>query len=82
MAYHRGSEGSYQRWAELAGDELYTFQTLLPYFQKSCRFTPPNDAKRKTPNATVKFDPSAFNAAGGPLQVSYSNWVDPALTWF
>lgn len=82
MAYHRGSEGSYQRWAELTGDGSYTFQNLLPFFQKSCHFTPPNDAKRKIPNATVKFDPGAFNAAGGPLQVSYSNWVDPALTWF
>ena len=30
----------------------------------------------------VEFDPSAFSTTGGPLQVSHSNWVDPALTWF
>lgn len=82
MAYHRGTSGSYQRWADLTDDDSYTFQNLLPYFEKSCNFTPPNDAKRKTPNATVKYDPSVFSDTGGPLQVSYSNWVDPALTWF
>lgn len=82
MAYHRGCRGSYQRWANLTGDDSYTFQSLLPYFRRSCRFTPPNDAKRQTPNATVKFDSSVFEATGGPLEVSYSNWVDPALTWF
>lgn len=30
----------------------------------------------------MEFDPSAFNSAGGPLGVSYSNWVNPALMWF
>ena len=82
MAYHRGSEGSYQRWANLTADSSYTFRNLLPYFRKSCKFTPPNFAKRRMPNATVNFDTSAFTGTGGPLEVSYSNWVDPALTWF
>lgn len=82
LAYHRGTVGSYQRWANLTSDESYTFANLLPYFQKSCNFTPPNYTKRKAPNATVKFDPAAFSTSGAPLQVSYSNWVDPALTWF
>ncbi|KAL8782689.1 MAG: hypothetical protein Q9213_005168 [Squamulea squamosa] len=81
MAYHRGTTGCYQWWANLTSDKSYTFPNLLPYFRKSCRFTAPNYTKRQTPNATVKFDSSAFSAAGGPLQVSYSNWVDPALTW-
>ncbi|CAL8576587.1 hypothetical protein XPA_002462 [Xanthoria parietina] len=82
MAYHRGTAGSYAQWAKMVGDDSYSFPSLLPYFRKSCRFSPPDDAKRQTPNATVEFDPSAFDAAGGPLEVSYSNWVDPALTWF
>jgi choline dehydrogenase len=82
MAYHRGTSGCYQRWADLTHDDSYTFESLLPYFEKSCHFTPPDDAKRKTPNATVRYDPSVFSDTGGPLQVSYSNWVDPALTWF
>lgn len=82
MAYHRGTNGTYQRWAELVNDRTYTFPNLLPYFQKSCKLTPPNDAKQRTPNATVKYDVAAFSTLGGPLQVSWCNWVDPALTWF
>ena len=82
MAYHRGTIGSYDRWANVVGDESYTFKNLLPYFEKSCSFSPPNNAKRQTPNATVKYDTNVFSSMGGPLQVSYSNWVDVALTWF
>ena len=82
MAYHRGTTGAYDRWADLVGDRSYTFKSLLPFFEKSCKFSPPNNAKRQTPNATVKYDSSVFSSVGGPLQVSYSNWVDVALTWF
>lgn len=82
MAYHRGTSGTYDLWARMVGDDSYTFPNLLPFFQKSCTFSPPNYRKRQLRNATVKFDPSAFKAGAGPLQVSYSNWVDPALTWF
>lgn len=82
MAYHRGTFGSYDRWADVVGDDSYTFANLLPYFRRSCEFHPPDFNKRQILNATVKFDVSAFDVDGGPLQVSYSNWVDPALTWF
>ena len=82
MAYHRGTTGAYDRWADLVGDQSYTFKSLLPYFEKSCKFSPPNNAKRQTPNATVKYDSSVFSSVGGPLQVSYSNWVNVGLTWF
>ncbi|KAI4268745.1 MAG: hypothetical protein LQ337_007676 [Flavoplaca oasis] len=82
MAYHRGNVGSYSRWAHLAEDGSYTFPNLLRYFQKSCKFTAPDESKRQTPNATVKFDMGAFNASGGPLEISYGSWVDQAYTWF
>ncbi|KAI4160593.1 MAG: hypothetical protein LQ342_005614 [Letrouitia transgressa] len=82
MAYHRGTSGSYNRWASVVGDGSYTFANILPYFKKSCDFHPPDYNKRQILNATVKYDPSAFDTNGGPLEVSYSNWVDPALTWF
>lgn len=74
--------GTYQRWAIIVGDRSYTFTNLPPYFKKYCHLTPPNVSARNTPNATVHFDPTAFNASGGPLQVSWSKWVDPPLTWF
>lgn len=82
MLYQRSNIGAYQRWADLTDDDSYTFQNLMAYFKKSCNFTPPNDTKRKMPNATVKYDPSVFSDMGGPLQVSYSNWVEPIQTWF
>jgi len=82
MAYHRASNGTYQRWASLVGDESYTFANLLPYFKKSCQFTPPNFSKRDTANSTVEFDSTAFIETGGPLEVSWGNWVDSPLTWF
>lgn len=71
MAYHRGTIGAYQRWADLVGDQSYTFSRILPYFKKSSTLTPPNLEKRDAPNATVRYDASAFNnALRGPLQVS------------
>ena len=82
MAYHRGTTGTYDRWANVIGDQSYTFANLLPYFKKSCDFHPPDFGKRQIRNATVEYDPSVFDVNRGPLDVSYSNWVDPALTWF
>lgn len=82
MAYHRGSVGAYQRWADLVGDQSYTFDRLLPYFKRTSTLTPPNLGKRNAPNATVLYDPSASdNSLAGPLQVSWANWVDPAQSW-
>ncbi|KAL1794106.1 hypothetical protein ACET3X_007527 [Alternaria dauci] len=82
MAYHRGTVGSYQRWADLVGDQSYTYDKVLPYFKKSATLTAPNLAKRNAPNATVQYDDSVFdNALHGPLQVSWANWVDPAQSW-
>ncbi|KAK0104924.1 hypothetical protein ONS95_005187 [Cadophora gregata] len=80
MAYLRGTKGSYQRWADHVGDQSYTFPNLLPFFQKSAHFTPPDLSKRATSNAIPVYDPAAFdNSKGGPLQVSYGNWVDPTI---
>lgn len=82
MAYHRGTTGSYQRWADLVADQSYTFDRLLPYFKRTAALTPPNLEKRNAPNATVLYDAGAFdNRMGGPLQVSWANWVDPTQSW-
>ncbi|KAF2791692.1 GMC oxidoreductase [Melanomma pulvis-pyrius CBS 109.77] len=82
MAYHRGTVGSYQRWADLVGDQSYTFDSLLPYFKRTSTLTPPNLQKRNAPNATALYDSTAFdNSLKGPLQVSWANWVDPAQSW-
>lgn len=82
MTYHRGTSGSYKRWADLVGDQSYTFDRLLPYFKRTSTLTPPNLEKRKAPNATVLYDSTAFdNQLHGPLQVSWANWVDPTQSW-
>lgn len=82
MAYHRGTRGAYQRWADLVGDQSYTFDRLLPFFKRTSTLTRPNLAKRKAPNATALYDASVFdNRLGGPLQVSWANWVDPTQSW-
>lgn len=82
MAYHRGTTGAYRRWADMVGDQSYTFDRLLPYFKRTATVTPPNLEKRKAPNATVLYDAGAFdNRFGGPLQVSWANWVDPTQSW-
>lgn len=81
MSYLRGSRSSYQRLADIAGDGSWTFDNLLKYFKKSVHLTPPNLDKRNSTNATVLYDESVFDPNGGPLQVSWNNYVDPTLTW-
>ncbi|RDL34557.1 FAD protein [Venustampulla echinocandica] len=82
MGFHRGPKGAYERWAELVGDQSFTWDNLLPFFKKSCNLTPPDLEKRQAANATPVYDPRAFdNALGGPLQVSWANWVDPTVIW-
>ncbi|KAK7628890.1 choline dehydrogenase [Phyllosticta paracitricarpa] len=82
MIYQRGTEGSYQQWADELGDDSYTFDNLLPYFEKSLTFTPPNTSKRLA-NATTQYNPSVFDPTNpGPVQVSYSNFVQSIATWF
>jgi choline dehydrogenase len=80
MSYTRSSKSAYQRWADQVGDSSYTFDNLLPFYKKSVRLTPPNLAKRNAANATPEYDANSFGN-GGPLDVSWNNWVDPTLTW-
>lgn len=77
----RGTIGSFQKWADTVGDDTYTFDNVLPYYQKSATFTPPNYSKRFT-NTTLNYQPAAFNnSLQGPLQVSYPNWASPFASW-
>lgn len=80
MIYHRGSEKSYDQWAEAVGDDSYTLENLQPYFEKAVNFTPPLEGKR-FPNVTSEYDANDFTSPGGPVQVSYSNYVSPFSTW-
>ena len=76
MVYQRGSVESYQQWADEVDDQSYTWDALLPYFKKSVGFTPPNTSKRAA-NASAAYNADAFEASGGPLEVSYANYAGP-----
>ena len=79
MLYQRATTGSLQRWVDELGDESYTFDNMLPYYQKSCNYTPPNQDRYT--NSTNLQNPKAFTSSGGPLEVSFSNSVDAFGTW-
>ncbi|KAJ9360041.1 CAZyme family AA3 [Paecilomyces variotii] len=79
MLYQRATVDSLQRWADEVDDQSYTFDNLLPYYKKSCHYTGPNQALYY--NSSNTQDPDAFSSSGGPLEVSFSNFVDPFGTW-
>ncbi|KAG8162351.1 hypothetical protein KVR01_008116 [Diaporthe batatas] len=81
MSYIRPTKGSYELWADTVGDDSFRWDNMLQYFKRSVELTPPNEGKRNNTNATVVFDPNDYDEEGGPLQVSWNNWVDPTTTW-
>ena len=48
----------------------------MPYFRKSPKFTAP-DLSKLPSGDDISYDASAFSDAGGPLHVSYSNYMQP-----
>uniref|UniRef100_A0A093V2L0 Versicolorin B synthase n=1 Tax=Talaromyces marneffei PM1 TaxID=1077442 RepID=A0A093V2L0_TALMA len=79
MLYQRATVDSMQQWADEVDDQSYTWDAFLPYYQKSINYTPPDQTLYT--NSSNEQDPNAFNATGGPLKVSFSNFVDPFGTW-
>ncbi|KAL4975548.1 hypothetical protein BDW66DRAFT_167053 [Aspergillus desertorum] len=74
------SREALNEWAEAVNDPSYAFNNVLPYYQRSVAFTPP-DLVRRLANATTPYNISAFDPAGGPLEVSFANFVQPFSTW-
>ena len=72
----RGTRGSYQQWANAVEDSSFTFENWSPPFQKSPNFTAPNLSKLPA-GENISYDATAFSEAGGPLHVSYSNYLQP-----
>ncbi|KAF2645113.1 alcohol oxidase [Massarina eburnea CBS 473.64] len=80
--YNRGTRASYQEWADLVGDDSYTFDQWLPYFAKGINYTVPNDIR--APNATVPTpasDAQDFSPSGGPVHLSHGNFALPFSSW-
>ncbi|KAI5925276.1 GMC oxidoreductase [Camillea tinctor] len=79
MIYQRPDTGSLQEWADQVDDQSYTWDNFQPYFKKSITFTPPGSTRFQ--NATTSYDAAAFASSGGPLHVSYANYVNSFSTW-
>ena len=84
MAYHRGTNGSYEKWAHEVGDSSYTFNNLLPYFQRSTNVTYPNNDTLRN-NVTIHHDRGlSFRddlPYHQPLHVSWASYVNVFSTW-
>ncbi|EMC94411.1 hypothetical protein BAUCODRAFT_73291 [Baudoinia panamericana UAMH 10762] len=78
MVYQRPTVGTMQRWADVVGDQSWTWENVLPYYKQSSTLTPPN-TKLRMANTTTYYDASVFGK--GPLQVGYSNYIAPFATW-
>jgi len=57
-----------QKWADDVGDDSYMWENILPYYQKSVNYTPPNTELRQAGAPTIS-DGDAFVQGGGPLHV-------------
>ena len=80
MVYQRGTTSSYQQWADEVGDQSYTFERLLPFFEKSLKFTPA-DPNYRFANGTPEYDPTVLGDGSGPLSVTFSHYVQAFGTW-
>ena len=61
-----------EMWAEDVGDDTYQWANMLPYYEKSVKYTAPNERLRLS-NTTTPSEASAFKHADGPLHVRYVN---------
>ncbi|KAF2966205.1 hypothetical protein GQX73_g7375 [Xylaria multiplex] len=80
MIYQRPTIGVMDKWAEAVDDNSFTFANLLPWMEKSVRFTPPN-AQLRLANATPEYDVAYFANSSGPLSLTYPNFAYTFPTW-
>lgn len=83
MIYHRGTVGAFNAWAERVGDDSYRWDNYFKFFKRSIDFTPASvNAPLRAANSTATYNASAYSTSGGPLQLSFPNWVNPASSYF
>ncbi|EAW19762.1 GMC family oxidoreductase [Aspergillus fischeri NRRL 181] len=76
MGYARATVGTFDEWSKVVGDDFWSWDNVYPAYKKSCNFTRPNYDKID-PSFNISYDASAFESGGGPLQVSYGNYLGP-----
>ncbi|KAJ7121675.1 aryl-alcohol-oxidase from pleurotus Eryingii [Mycena epipterygia] len=72
MAYYRGSEEDFNRFAAVTGDQGWSWNSLIPYMRKNERWTPPSDHH----NTTGQFNP-AVHGFNGINAVSLNGFPSP-----
>lgn len=80
MAYQRGTVDSHRMWANDVGDQDYTWENFLPYYERSLNFTPP-DMSQRAANATPEWDPENVGDGTGPLRVTFPNYAQAFSSW-
>ncbi|KAI0139590.1 GMC oxidoreductase [Hypoxylon sp. NC0597] len=79
MAYGRTAKGAHQLWADTLGDQSYTYDNMVKYYERTMNFSPPNSQTRLA-NATPTYDP-ADTATGGGLDVTFPSYSQSWSTW-
>ncbi|KAG5351591.1 hypothetical protein C0989_005670 [Termitomyces sp. Mn162] len=72
MIYTRAAREDYDRWANITGDQGWSWNSLEPYFKKSERLTPPADNH----NTQCQLDPSV-HGTNGLITTSLSGFPVP-----
>lgn len=71
LYYIRGNKADYDAWEQL-GNPGWNWDTLLPSFLRSEKFTTPTKAQRE---AGMSYDPS-YHGKEGPVNTGYIHTVD------
>ncbi|KAI4864081.1 putative glucose-methanol-choline oxidoreductase [Hypoxylon rubiginosum] len=80
MVYQRGTAESYNEWADLVGDDAYTFDNFIPFLEKSTNFSGPDQTFRFA-NSTPDYDSAFSGDSTGPLSVTFPNYAQAFATW-
>ncbi|CAN8103275.1 unnamed protein product [Discula destructiva] len=76
LMHLRTNRGAHDQWALDVGDDSWSWDSVLPYYEKSTTFTAPDRAT--FPNGSYpSFNEATFG--GGPVQVSYGAYTPPIL---
>ncbi|KAJ3493373.1 hypothetical protein NMY22_g20218 [Coprinellus aureogranulatus] len=73
MVYTRGAAADYDRWAEVTGDAGWSWSSLLTYFLKAEKWSPPADNH----DTTGQYDP-AYHSTQGAVGISLYGFPEAA----
>ena len=79
QAFHFGTNGSYQQWANMVGDDSYKMENFGEYLHKPLNFTQP--ASSRAANGTAQYAQNLLQDKQGPLQVTFGAYTWAFSTW-